>query len=110
MTIVSSNAFSNVVKWIYDLHSTTKSERCYFFEKCIERCLFTETEIYEKLVFQYAKHFLIYSKSSSEDAINKMKKIIEVMRLVESHHIASYYENHLNHILCEKNVHIWDSL
>lgn len=31
-----------------------------------------------------------------------MKKIIEVMRLVESHHIASYYENHLNHILCEK--------
>ncbi|WP_323696345.1 Rgg/GadR/MutR family transcriptional regulator [Staphylococcus pseudintermedius] len=87
-----------------------KMKDAIFFKKCIERCLFTETEIYEKLVFQYAKHFFIYSKSSSEDAINKMKKIIEVMRLVESHHIASYYENHLNHILCEKNVHIWDSL
>ncbi|QHW36729.1 helix-turn-helix domain-containing protein [Staphylococcus ursi] len=87
-----------------------KMKDAYFFEKCIERCVFTETEIYEKLVFQYAKQFCIYSKSSSEVAINEMKKIIEVMRLVESNHIASVYEAHLKRILCKKNMHIRDSL
>ncbi|MGT2829552.1 helix-turn-helix domain-containing protein [Streptococcus hillyeri] len=67
-----------------------------YFEKQLNQCFFIETEIYERLVFQYAKHFYDYRESGNQDAIVGMQKCIEAMVLAGSDQLAQIYRKHLD--------------
>ena len=70
-----------------------------YFEKQLNICSFTEIEIYERLVFQYAKNFYKYRKLNTKQSIIEMRKCIGVMKLVSSYHLALTFEEHLENIL-----------
>lgn len=70
-----------------------------YFEKQLKQCFFIETEIYERLVFHYAKNFYRYQKTKNKLAIIEMRKCIGAMKLSGSDHIALIYERHLKKIL-----------
>ena len=66
-----------------------------YFEKQLNQCFFIETEIYERLVFQYAQNYYQYKKEGSNQSIIEMKKCIDAMKLAGSKNIAKTYEAHL---------------
>ncbi|MGT2753322.1 helix-turn-helix domain-containing protein [Streptococcus ovis] len=69
-----------------------------YFEKQLNQCFFIETEIYERLVFQYAKHFYDYRESGNQGAIVGMQKCIEAMMLAGSDQLAQIYRKHLDNL------------
>lgn len=73
-----------------------------YFEKQLNQCFFIETEVYERLVFQYAHHLYKYKKTGDCKAIIEMKKCIAVMTLAGSNHLAKTYEGHLKKIIASK--------
>ena len=73
-----------------------------YFEKQLNQCFFTETEIYERLVFQYAQYLYRYKKETDCKAIIEMRKCIGAMKLAGSNHLAKTYERHLEKILASK--------
>ena len=72
--------------------------RC-IFEKQLNHSCFTETEIYEKLVFHYSKNLYELKKNRSNKAILEMKKCITAMKLANSENLAIKFENHLSGVL-----------
>ncbi len=73
-----------------------------YFEKQLNQCFFIETEIYERLVFQYAQNLYQYKKERNGKAIIEMKKCIGAMKLAGSSHLAKIYESHLEKLLASK--------
>ena len=73
-----------------------------YFEKRLNQCFFTEIEIYERLVFQYAQHLYRYKKEMDCKAIIEMRKCIGAMKLAGSNHLAKTYERYLEKILADK--------
>ena len=69
-----------------------------YFEKKLHQFYFKETEIYERIVFQYAKGFYNYKKYQSNEAILEMKKSIGLFELVGSYHLAEQYKKHLQQL------------
>ncbi len=74
-----------------------------YFEKQLNQCFFIETEVYERLVFQYAQYLYRYKKEKDCKAIIEMKKCIAAMELVGSNHLAQTYEGHLKKVLEENS-------
>ncbi|MCE2199180.1 helix-turn-helix domain-containing protein [Streptococcus thermophilus] len=74
-----------------------------YFEKQLNQCYFIETEIHERLIFQYAQNYYQYKKGGNNHCIIEMKKCIGVMKLVNSTHLAKVYEEHLEKIL-DQNI------
>ena len=70
-----------------------------YFEKQLNHSCFTETEIYEKLVFHYSKNLYELKKNRSNKAILEMKKCIAAMKLANSENLAIKFENHLSGVL-----------
>lgn len=70
-----------------------------YFERQLNHCFFTKTEIYERLVFQYCKNLYQYQKTKNYRAILEIHKCIGAIRLVASDHLAQKYEQHLEKIL-----------
>lgn len=70
-----------------------------YFEKQLNHNCFTETEIYEKLVFHYSKNLYELKKNRSNKAILEMKKCIAAMKLANSENLAIKFENHLSGVL-----------
>lgn len=70
-----------------------------YLKKQLNQCFFIETEIYERLVFQYAQNLYRYKKEEDSKAIIEMKKCIAAMKLVGSNHLAMTYEKHLKKVL-----------
>ena len=70
-----------------------------YFEKQLNHNCFTETEIYEKLVFHYSKNLYEIKKNRSNKAILEMKKCIAAMKLANSENLAIKFENHLSGVL-----------
>lgn len=70
-----------------------------YFEKQLNHSCFTETEIYEKLVFYYSKNLYELKKNRSNKAILEMKKCIAAMKLANSENLAIKFENHLSGVL-----------
>lgn len=80
-----------------------------YFEKQLNQCYFIETEIYERLVFQYAQNLYKYKENSDQKAIIEMRKCIGAMKLAGSDHVAQIYEDHLKKIFKINNeTHIWE--
>ena len=73
-----------------------------YFEKQLNQCFFIETEIYERLVFQYAQNYYQYKKEGSNQSIIEMKKCIDAMKLAGSKNIVKTYEAHLKKLI-DKN-------
>ena len=59
-----------------------------YFEKQLEACYFDESEIYEHIVFNYAKNYFDYKKRKNPNSITEMRKCIGILKLVDSNHIA----------------------
>ena len=74
-----------------------------YFEKQLNQCFFIETEIYERLVFQYAQNYYQYKKEGNNQSIIEMKKYIGAMKLARSEHIAKTYEAHLKKLIEENS-------
>ena len=74
-----------------------------YFKKQLNQCFFIETEVYERLVFQYAQNLYQYKKAGNGKAIIEMKKCIGAMKLVGSDHLAQIYEGHLRKILTKNS-------
>lgn len=74
-----------------------------YFEKQLNQCFFIETEIYERLVFQYAQNYYQYKKEGSNQSIIEMKKCIDAMKLAGSENIAKTYEAHLKKLIGENS-------
>lgn len=70
-----------------------------YFEKQLNHNCFTETEIYEKLVFHYSKNLYELKKNRSNKAILEMKKCIAAMKMANSENLAIKFENHLSGVL-----------
>lgn len=70
-----------------------------YFEKQLNQCYFTETEIHERLVFLYAQNLYKYKKDGNCKAVIEMKKCIAAMKLAGSKHLAKTYEGYLEKIL-----------
>lgn len=70
-----------------------------YFEKQLNNCFFIETELYERLVFRYARHFYQFKKSKNKLSIIEMKKCIATMKLADSYRLAETFENHLKKLL-----------
>ncbi|MBF0819790.1 helix-turn-helix domain-containing protein [Streptococcus acidominimus] len=70
-----------------------------YFEKQLNQCFFIETEIYERLIFQYAQNLYKYKKNEDIKAVIEMKKCIAALKLAGSSHIAQTYEGHLEKTL-----------
>ena len=70
-----------------------------YFEKQISRFYFDESEIYERLIYTYARSFYEFKKEQTTQSILKMRKVIGFMRVVECEKLAERYEEHLNKIL-----------
>ena len=70
-----------------------------YFEKQISRFYFDESEIYERLIYTYARSFYEFKKKQTTQSILKMRKVIGFMRVVECEKLAERYEEHLNKIL-----------
>ena len=70
-----------------------------YFEKQLQFCNFSETEIYEKLVFHYAKNLYDLKKTHNQHAFIEMRKCIAAMKLVDSQQLACTFEHHLKKVL-----------
>ena len=70
-----------------------------YFEKQLKFCNFSETEIYEKLVFHYAKNLYDLKKTHTQYALIEMRKCIAAMKLVNSQQLACTFEHHLEQVL-----------
>ena len=70
-----------------------------YFEKQLKFCNFSETEIYEKLVFHYAKNLYDLKKTHKQYALIEMRKCIAAMKLVNSQQLACTFEHHLEQVL-----------
>lgn len=68
----------------------------HYFEKQLELAYFQEAEIYERLVFKYAKNFYKFKKFQDQKALLEMKKCIELFQLVDSENLAENFIEHLN--------------
>ena len=67
-----------------------------YFEKQLELAYFQEAEIYERLVFKYAKNFYKFKKFQNQDALLEMKKCIELFQFIDSENLAENFIEHLN--------------
>lgn len=74
-----------------------------YFEKQLNQCFFIETEVYERLVFQYARNLYQFKNGGDSKSVIEMKKCIAAMKLAGSNHLARTYEGHLEKILEENN-------
>lgn len=70
-----------------------------YFEKQLQFCNFSETEIYKKLVFHYAKNLYDLKKTHNQHALIEMRKCIAAMKLVDSQQLAYTFEHHLEKVL-----------
>ena len=76
-----------------------------YFGKQLESFFFEESEMYERVVYNYAHNYYLYKKFGSDQAIVEMKKCIEFMKVVGSVNIASHYSLHLDRILKNRQLH-----
>lgn len=74
-----------------------------YFEKQLNSCFFIETEVYERLVFLYAKNLYKLKKRNDKRAILEMQKCIGMMKLLSCNHLAETFEKHLKKTLEEKH-------
>ena len=91
-------ASMNVNAYIFCIENSEWIEAQYF-EQQLKETYFKETEIYERLVFIYAKAFHDYKKNKDEKALNQLYDVIKAMKLAGSVHLAETFEEHLNKIL-----------
>ena len=91
-------ASMNVNAYIFCVENSEWIEAQYF-EQQLKETYFKETEIYERLVFIYAKAFHDYKKNKDEKALNQLYDVIKAMKLAGSVHLAETFEEHLNKIL-----------
>ena len=91
-------ASMNVNAYIFCVENSEWIEAQYF-EQQLKNTYFNETEIYERLVFIYAKAFHDYKKNKDEKALNQLYDVIKAMKLAGSIHLAENFEEHLNKIL-----------
>ncbi|MCJ0537595.1 helix-turn-helix domain-containing protein [Enterococcus cecorum] len=91
-------ASMNVNAYIFCVENSEWIEAQYF-EQQLKETYFKETEIYERLVFIYAKAFHDYKKNKDEKALNQLYDVIKAMKLAGSIHLAKNFEEHLNKIL-----------
>lgn len=68
----------------------------HYFEKQLELAYFQEAEIYERLVFKYAKNFYKFKKFQNQKALLEMRKCIELFQFVDSENLAENFIEHLN--------------
>ncbi|WP_208920315.1 helix-turn-helix domain-containing protein [Enterococcus cecorum] len=91
-------ASMNVNAYIFCVENSEWIEAQYF-EQQLKETYFKETEIYERLVFIYAKAFHDYKKNKDEKALRQLYDVIKAMKLAGSVHLAENFEEHLNKIL-----------
>ena len=91
-------ASMNVNAYIFCVENSEWIEAQYF-EQQLKNTYFNETEIYERLVFIYAKAFHDYKKNKDEKALNQLYDVIKAMKLAGSIHLAENFEEHLNKVL-----------
>lgn len=91
-------ASMNVNAYIFCVENSEWIEAQYF-EQQLKNTYFKETEIYERLVFIYAKAFHDYKKNKDEKALNQLYDVIKAMKLAGSIHLAENFEEHLNKVL-----------
>lgn len=96
--IISSMALNAYIICI-DRNELTDAK---YFEEQLKTIYFDESEIYERLIFQYATAYFEFKQEGSVRAILGMKKAIGFMRVVECEKLAIRYEKHLKEILEEK--------
>ena len=72
-----------------------------YFKKQLKHCYFTETEIYEKLVFHYAENLYTLKKDKNKRSVLEMRKCIATMKLVHSDSLAKKFEKHLAKVIEE---------
>lgn len=70
-----------------------------FFEKALTNMALNETELYERIVFHYAKALYQFKYAQDKNAISEMENCIAIMRLVSSDKLAQKFENHLTQTL-----------
>lgn len=66
-----------------------------YFEKQLNNCYFIETEIYERLVFKFARSYYEFKKYNNKEAILEMRKCIASMKTASSNKLACIFENYL---------------
>ena len=66
-----------------------------YFEKQLNNCYFIETEIYERLVFKFARNFYEFKKYNNKEAVLEMRKCIASMKTASSDKLAFTFENYL---------------
>ncbi len=91
-------ASMNVNAYIFCIENSEWIEAQYF-EQQLKNTYFNETEIYERLVFIYAKAFHSYKKNKDEKALKQLYDVINAMKLAGSIHLAENFEEHLNKVL-----------
>lgn len=91
-------ASMNVNAYIFCVENSEWIEAQYF-EQQLKNTYFNETEIYERLVFIYAKAFHDYKKNKDEKALKQLYDVIKAMKLAGSIHLAKNFEEHLNKVL-----------
>ncbi|HJD16185.1 MAG TPA: Rgg/GadR/MutR family transcriptional regulator [Candidatus Enterococcus stercoripullorum] len=91
-------ASMNVNAYIFCIENSEWIEAQYF-EQQLKETYFKETEIYERLVFIYAKAFHDYKKNKDEKALKQLYDVINAMKLAGSVHLAENFEEHLNKVL-----------
>lgn len=91
-------ASMNVNAYIFCIENSEWIEAQYF-EQQLKNTYFKETEIYERLVFSYAKAFHSYKKNKDEKALKQLYDVINAMKLAGSIHLAKSFEEYL-----EKNI------
>ncbi len=91
-------ASMNVNAYIFCVENSEWIEAQYF-EQQLKETFFKETEIYERLVFIYAKAFHDYKKNKDEKALRQLYDVINAMKLAGSIHLAENFEEHLNKVL-----------
>lgn len=73
-----------------------------YFGRQLKSFFFEESEMYERVVYNYAHNYYLYKKFGSDQSIIEMRKCIGFMKAVGSDNIASHYSLHLNRILKKK--------
>ena len=91
-------ASMNVNEYIFCVENSEWIEAQYF-EQQLKNTYFKETELYERLVFSYAKAFHSYKKNKDEKALKQLYDVINAMKLAGSIHLAKSFEEYL-----EKNI------
>ena len=73
-----------------------------YFGRQLKSFFFEESEMYERVVYNYAHNYYLYKKFGSDQSIIEMRKCIGFMKAVGSDNIASHYSMHLNRNLKKK--------